>query len=56
MEKVIADINGRNTNRFWHFMRNFVDFLFFWEVSHCETAYYNELFDMHKPGEYRRGM
>ena len=46
----------RNTNRFWHFMRKIVDTLFFWEKDHCETAYFNELFDMHKPGEYRRGM
>ena len=46
----------RHTNRFWRFMWRVVDCLFFWQPGHCEAAYWNEMYDKHKPGVYRRGM
>lgn len=38
---------------YWGWTANALDCLFFWQRSHCETAYLNELKRMHMPPEMR---
>ena len=37
-----------------HWPHKVIDFIFFWQDSHCKTAYESELFRQQYPEEYRK--
>lgn len=43
----------RHNNSYYWYGRQIVDYLFFWQPSHCLTSYLNEIKRKQLPNEYR---